>query len=92
MKKIIFAAFIIVTIFSSCSVTRNGITKQAVAVNSLKYLGEYIVPYNQPFKGTTIGGLSGIDYDPKSEVYYLICDDRSTSCASCKQKVIDKYG
>lgn len=77
MKKIIFAAFIIVTIFSSCSVTRNEITKQAVAVNSLKYLGEYIVPYNQPFKGTTVGGLSGIDYDSLHQLYYLISDDRS---------------
>ncbi|MDB5199715.1 MAG: hypothetical protein JWO92_1678 [Chitinophagaceae bacterium] len=76
MRKTFFAAFIIVILFNSCSVTQYGITKP-VAINSLKYLGEYIVPYNQSFKGTSIGGLSGIDYDPKSRLYYLICDDRS---------------
>ena len=86
MKKIIFTAFITVTIFSSCTVIRNGITKQAVAVNSLKYLGEYIVPYNQPFKGTTVGGLSGIDYDSLHQLYYLISDDRSTSCGILQTK------
>jgi hypothetical protein len=29
------------------------------------------------FKGTTIGGLSGIDYDANSDIYYMISDDRS---------------
>jgi hypothetical protein len=43
----------------------------------LKFLSEYEIPYNQEFKGTTIGGLSGIDYDSEKDVYYLISDDRS---------------
>ncbi|MGZ3845630.1 MAG: esterase-like activity of phytase family protein [Flavisolibacter sp.] len=43
----------------------------------LKLLGEYDVPYNQSFNNTTIGGLSGIDYDNKHKLYYLISDDRS---------------
>jgi hypothetical protein len=69
--------FVLLTfvIVSSCSVT-----KQATVINDsthLKFLGEYIVPHNDKFKGTTIGGLSGIDYDPKKELYYLISDDRS---------------
>jgi hypothetical protein len=29
------------------------------------------------FEGTTIGGLSGIDYSAKEKVFYLISDDRS---------------
>ena len=29
------------------------------------------------FQGTTVGGLSGIDYDPASGLYVLISDDRS---------------
>jgi hypothetical protein len=60
---------------SSCSLTR-----QAAIINDsthLKFLGEYIIPHNDRFKGTTIGGLSGIDYDPKKDIYYLISDDRS---------------
>lgn len=40
-------------------------------------LGEYDVPNGEEFKGTTIGGLSGIDHDTKNDVYYMISDDRS---------------
>jgi hypothetical protein len=47
------------------------------SIGSLRFLGGYEVPYNQPFKGTTIGGLSGIDYDAAQDSYFLICDDRS---------------
>ncbi len=46
-------------------------------ISHLKLLGEYDVPHNEPYKGTTIGGLSGIDYDKDHNVYYMICDDRS---------------
>lgn len=43
----------------------------------LKFSGEYDIPHNKVFQNTTIGGLSGIDYDRRSDIYYLICDDRS---------------
>jgi hypothetical protein len=77
MKRMCFLIFLQIIIFTSCSVIRKGIPEKSVTINSLKYLGEYIVPFNQQFNGTTIGGLSGIDYDPKTKEYYLICDDRS---------------
>src|SRR5579872_2609237 len=48
-----------------------------ISITSLKYIGETVIPFNQNFKGTTIGGLSGIDYDKKNDLYYLISDDRS---------------
>jgi len=44
----------------------------------LKFLGDYDVAHNQAFQNTTVGGLSGIDYDSKNNLYYLICDDRSS--------------
>lgn len=47
------------------------------SISQLKFLDEYVVPNATQFKGTTIGGLSGIDYDPKRNLYYLISDDRS---------------
>ena len=47
------------------------------AIHSLTLLHKYIVSHNMPFNGTTVGGLSGIDYDSSRKVYYLICDDRS---------------
>jgi len=48
----------------------------------LKLVGQYDIPYNKSFHNTIIGGLSGIDYDPKHKIYYLISDDRSEFNAS----------
>ncbi len=39
----------------------------------IKFLDEYIYPENQIFKGTKIGGLSGIDY--VNGTYYIVTDD-----------------
>lgn len=43
----------------------------------VRLLGEQIVPHALSFDGTTIGGLSGIDYSPRTGEYVLISDDRS---------------
>ena len=43
----------------------------------VRLLGETIVPNALQFQGTTVGGLSSIDYDPRTGGYALICDDRS---------------
>lgn len=77
MKTIFISVFISVILFSSCSVVHKAARQAGVSINSLKYLGGYEVPYNQQFKQTTIGGLSGIDYDPLHQLYYIISDDRS---------------
>lgn len=61
-------------LLAGCSVSHK---TTAPTVSTLRLLHKYIVPHNLPFKGTTIGGLSGIDYDTARQVYYLICDDRS---------------
>lgn len=42
-----------------------------------RLLGEKIVPHKLPFRGTTVGGLSGIDRDPCTGEYVAISDDRS---------------
>jgi hypothetical protein len=47
------------------------------SISSLRFIGEYEVPFNKSFQNTTVGGLSGIDYDPTNNIYYLISDDRS---------------
>src|SRR5689334_1609137 len=47
------------------------------SISPLRFFAEYDVPNGEQFQGTTIGGLSGIDYDPKNDIYYLISDDRS---------------
>lgn len=43
---------------------------------ALELIGEYIIPGGSRFQGTTIGGLSSIDYDPERDTYYLIFDAR----------------
>jgi hypothetical protein len=70
IKKICVLSILIV----SCTIQKTiALTDQS----QLKFLGEYDIPFNQDFQNTTIGGLSGIDYDKKNDIYYLISDDRS---------------
>ncbi len=93
MKKTVLI-FLISIFIISCTTQRT----IALTNNSqLKFIGEYDVPYNKSFQNTTIGGLSGIDYDRKHDLYYLICDDRSainparfyTAKIYLNEKVID---
>jgi len=46
-------------------------------ISSIKLLGQYIIPLNYVYKNTVVGGLSGIDYDTTTKLYYMISDDRS---------------
>ena len=43
---------------------------------SVDFLGDYQLP-KQSFKGTRVGGLSGITYDRQRDRFYAISDDRS---------------
>lgn len=52
-----------------------GIDRKTVA--GIDFLGEVTFPTGFQFQGTTVGGLSGITYDPFTNVYYSISDDRS---------------
>ncbi len=52
-------------------------TPDDVSIKSLKFINEYDIQFNVKFKETTVGGLSGIDYDKKNNIYYFISDDRS---------------
>lgn len=45
--------------------------------HEVRLLGERIVPNDLVFGGTNVGGLSSIDYDPRTGGYVFICDDRS---------------
>lgn len=44
----------------------------------LDYIGQQIVPTGTTAFSTTVGGLSGIDYDPATGTYWAISDDRSS--------------
>ncbi len=59
------------TVLAAC------IAAGAAQAQQLSYLGQQIVPTGALFAGTTIGGLSGIDYIPATGRYIAISDDRS---------------
>ncbi|MCP9750019.1 esterase-like activity of phytase family protein [Ferruginibacter sp. HRS2-29] len=81
MKQLSFLSLSLVLLMTvSCSSTKKLASPQQPVVSkisSLKLLGQYEIPYNLTFKKTTVGGLSGIDYDAANELYYMVCDDRS---------------
>lgn len=51
--------------------------KDTILAKSWRYIGEYVIPNDLRYSNTTVGGLSGIDYDATNDLYYIICDDRS---------------
>lgn len=61
---------IVIFLFSSCSV-------HCQSTKRLEPLGEVVIPYNHTFKDTPIGGLSGLTYEPKTNTFYVVSDDRS---------------
>jgi hypothetical protein len=72
-RQVIFC--LLVPVFFSCSGVKTLTT--APGITSIKYLDVYEIPYNYQFKNTVVGGLSGIDYDKKNRLFYLVSDDRS---------------
>jgi hypothetical protein len=79
MNKFIWriVSFIVFVAISFSCVTTKKVNNIQVNISSLKYIGGYEIPFNLKYKNTTVGGLSGIDYDAKNDLYYLISDDRS---------------
>jgi hypothetical protein len=53
------------------------IAQKPVTISSLRLIGEKEIENGFSFKGTSVGGLSSIDYDSRRAVYYMVCDDRS---------------
>jgi hypothetical protein len=48
-----------------------------VQAQTLRYLGQQVVPHGHEYQGTTVGGLSGLDYDDATNRFIAISDDRS---------------
>lgn len=48
----------------------------AAEITGIDFIGEAILPTSLTFQKTLVGGLSGITYDAKNQVYYTISDDR----------------
>lgn len=74
MRKLVFP-FVFPVFLFSCSNLKQSIENKSIS--SLKLLSSIEIPFETQFQNTKVGGLSGIDYDSKNDLYYLICDDRS---------------
>jgi hypothetical protein len=55
----------------------NNLASAAVTVTNIELIGQAILPTGLTFQKTQVGGLSGITYDQKKDLYYAISDDRS---------------
>ena len=76
LNPLLFFCFCL--LLASCDSSKKAIlTPKPDAIASLHFLGEQDIPYNLLYNNTTVGGLSGIDYDSTHGTYYLISDDRS---------------
>ncbi|NCV26768.1 MAG: hypothetical protein EBW58_11275 [Betaproteobacteria bacterium] len=75
--RIAALAFAVAAIFTlpACSNSDD----DEITVSSLRLIGQQVLPRRLEFQGTTVGGLSGIDYDPVNNRYVLISDDRTTT-------------
>ena len=79
--KIIPRFFILLFfLFSACTSTKS--SQDSKEISHLKFLSSYVIPYNYQYDHTTVGGLSGIDYNPAKNEYYCISDDRSDKNAA----------
>ncbi|MFV8378551.1 esterase-like activity of phytase family protein [Flavobacterium sp. LB3R33] len=74
MRKLLFLV-VLPAVLLSCSNLKQ--TVDSKPTPSLKLVSSIEIPFEETFQNTKVGGLSGIDYDAKNDLYYLICDDRS---------------
>ena len=74
MRKLLFLV-VLPAFLLSCSNLKQ--TAENKPTPSLKLVSSIEIPFDETFQNTKVGGLSGIDYDAKNDLYYLICDDRS---------------
>lgn len=74
MRKFIFIITLQAVLLSCSNLKQSAENKPTP---SLKLVSSIEIPFDKTFQNTKVGGLSGIDYDVKNDLYYLICDDRS---------------
>lgn len=74
MNRLTITALLGTLLLSACATTP---VPHDAPITALRLIGEQRVALKQQFQGTSIGGLSGIDYDAASQSWVLESDDRS---------------
>lgn len=62
---------------SLCTMSAASAAPEFAGRAPVRLLGVQTVPNGLEFDGTTVGGLSSIEYDPRAREYVLLSDDRS---------------
>ncbi|MBD2338692.1 esterase-like activity of phytase family protein [Calothrix sp. FACHB-156] len=77
-RKIIYFTIplLIISFFAS------NLASAAVTVSSIEFIGEATIPKGLAVQSTLVGGLSGITYDAKNNIYYAISDDRGNKASA----------
>jgi hypothetical protein len=76
MSGILLLTAALVAISAGCrKETNKPETKNTIS--SLRFIGQVLVPFNFPFRNSTVGGLSSIGFRPDNNTYYIISDDQS---------------
>ncbi|MDZ8241726.1 MAG: esterase-like activity of phytase family protein [Nostoc sp. ChiQUE01a] len=65
-----FIPIVIISLFFT------NLPSSAAEITSIKFIGEVTFPKKLTLQKTEVGGLSGITYDAKNNLYYAISDDR----------------
>ncbi|MFV8334493.1 esterase-like activity of phytase family protein [Flavobacterium sp. RSP29] len=74
MRKLLLFLVFPAFLFSCSNLKQTVENKPAPRLNLIRSIE---IPFDETFQNTKVGGLSGIDYDAKNDLYYLISDDRS---------------
>ncbi|GAB4304512.1 MAG: esterase-like activity of phytase family protein [Oscillatoriaceae cyanobacterium] len=69
---LILCGLLLVTALSNAALGR-----KITNISSLEFLGVTSLPHGFLFDNTEVGGLSGITYHARANLYYIISDDRS---------------
>lgn len=72
-RRIIYF-FIPLIIISLCWIN---LASASVNITQIQFIGQATLPKGLTFQKTPVGGLSGITYDAKKDLFYAISDDRS---------------
>ena len=74
MNRLFIAALLGTLLLSACATAP---VPHDAPISSLRLIGEQRIALKQEFQGTSVGGLSGIDYDAASNTWVMESDDRS---------------
>ena len=73
----LIASLVAIVWLAGCQSLPSSTGRQAFPELELVFIGQQVLPQGYRYNNTTVGGLSGIDYDAATKRYWAISDDRS---------------